>query len=57
MTGGWNELIGHAVASVINEELIGHFVFITTKWKLCMHEPLCGHVKVQFRYPKKKKNT
>lgn len=57
MTGGWNELIGHAVVSVINEEVIGHFVFITTKWKLCMHEPLCGHVKVQFRCPKKKKNT
>lgn len=48
MTGGRNELIGHAVVSLINGDLMEHFVFITTKWKLRMHKPLCGHVKVQF---------
>lgn len=41
MTGGRNKSIGHAVVSLINGELMEHFVFITTKWKLCMHKPLC----------------
>lgn len=31
MTGEQNELIGHAVVSLVNGKLMEHFVFITTK--------------------------